>query len=47
MQYLCALANNVAVNIKVGLENMFMRVIFFLDHKGEEMYMHKLRFPAI
>jgi hypothetical protein len=32
-QYLAALTNNVAINIKVGLENLFMRAIFFLDHK--------------
>jgi hypothetical protein len=26
-----ALTGNVAVNVKVGLENLFMRAVFFLD----------------
>lgn len=42
-----ALTNNIAINIKVGMENLFMRAIFFLDYNQEELNMHRMRFLAI
>jgi hypothetical protein len=42
-----ALTNNIAINVKVGLENMFMRAIFFLNSSEEELNMHRMRFLSI
>lgn len=41
------LTNNVAMNVRVSLSNLFMRAIFFLDGRGEELNMHRMRFLAI
>ena len=47
MQYLIALSNNIALNIRVSLENYYMRLIFMVDSEDLHTKINKFRFLVI